>query len=261
MSKVNISLRGNAVRGSRSKDVEWPKGAKERAVRDALAQELISVCMTALRNYGLETEGLTKLAQEVASESRPKRCYAAGLLNEAQRLAEIINKWGEDPAYLDESGLPAILKVRGNPSFAELAKEFFPRRDVSEVIGLGCRANVLERVGPQKVARLNNIVLFTGNSALQLAHSVRTVRCFLNTADFNKRVSADAVVGRPDRAAHVEVTEKDFAEFVRVIRPQISGLVEMSNRWLCERNLRKTSAANRGNTKRVAGIQVFVFRE
>lgn len=261
MSKVKIGLQSNPVCGSRFSDGQWPKGTKEKSVRDALARELISVCMAALRNYGLTNKGLTKLARDVAAESRPKLRYAAKLLTEAQRLAETLNKWGEDPTYLDESGRPAVLKVRGEQSFATLAKEFFPRKDVNEVIGLGCRANVIERVGVQKVARLNNFVLFTGNSVLQLAHSVRTVRCFLNTADFNKGVSADAVVGRPDRAAHVAVTEGDFSEFVAVIRPQISGLVEMSNRWLCERNLRKGRDSDNTGKKRVAGIQVFVFRE
>jgi hypothetical protein len=218
--------------------------------------------MSALRNYGLNTEMLARLAVEVTSESRPNIRYAAKLLTEAQRLAEIVNKWGEDPDYLDDSGRPAVLKITGaRRSFATLARAYFPTSEVSEVVALGCRANVVERVGLHKIARLNNIVLFTGNSVLQLAHSVRTVRCFLNTANFNKGVSADAVVGRPDRAAHVEVTEKDFAEFIEVIRPQISGLIEMSNRWLCERNSRKKKDRQNANKKRVAGIQAFVFRE
>ena len=117
---------------------------------------------------------------------------------------------------------------------------------------------MIEKVGIDKVAQLNNIVLFTGNSFLQLAHSVRTIRWFLATANFNRHVNPQHVVGWPDREAHVEISEKDFGEFVRIVRPQISGLVEMSNRWLCRRSARYRNLKLK---RRVAGIQVFVFKE
>jgi hypothetical protein len=66
------------------------------------------------------------------------------------------------------------------------------------------------------------------------------------------------VLGFPDRSAHVEISADDFAEFVTMIRPQISGLLEMTDRWLIQRT---RMPKRRQQKKRLAGIQVFVFRE
>jgi hypothetical protein len=239
--------------------MQWPQGSEEKAMRDHLARELLGVCMTALQAYGLDHTELIDLAGKAARDLGQPSNRATDVLAEALQLGEVISKWGEDSAYLDASGRPAVLTISGRkPSFATLVNEYFPKRSVADIISLGCRARVIEKVGIGKVAQLNNIVLFTGNSFLQLAHSVRTIRWFLATANFNRHVDPEYVVGWPDREAHVEVSEKDFAEFVRIVRPQISGLVEMSNRWLCRR------AAHYKNPRlkrRAAGIQVFVLRE
>jgi hypothetical protein len=239
--------------------MHWPQGSDEKAMRDDLARELLGVCMTALQGYGLDPSKLVDLARDASHQLGQTSSRATDVLAEAIQLGEVLSKWGEDSAYLDASGRPAVLNINGNkPSFAALADEYFPTRRIADIISLGCRARVIEKVGPGKVAQLNNIVLFTGNSFLQLAHSVRTIRWFFATANFNRQVNPAHVVGWPDREAHVEISEKDFAEFVKIVRPQVSGLVEMSNRWLCRRNaLHRNSRIKR----RLAGLQVFVFRE
>jgi hypothetical protein len=116
----------------------------------------------------------------------------------------------------------------------------------------------MERVGENKVARLNDCVVFTGNSYLILAHSVRTVRRFLSTANFNRQQGIAIAEGRPDRTSCGEISDKDFSELIRVMRPQISDIVEMSNRWLAQR----AKLARRGDRRmKVAGVQAFLFRD
>ncbi len=231
-----------------------------RRLRDTLARELLGVCMATLQTYGLDELRLRQLVAEAAADIKGNIDTATQVLAEAQRLADTTNKWVEDPAYRDATGRPAVLCVRetSERSFAALAREFFPERAVADVVALGCRANVLERVGPDKVALLNSTVLFTGNSLPILAYSIRTVQRFLATAEFNRRANSAVLEGWPDRTSFVAVSENDFQEFVRVFRPQISGLIEMSNRWLFQRS---QLARNRRKIKSVAGIQVFIFRE
>jgi hypothetical protein len=234
--------------------------AYDQTLRDALARELIGVCMATLKTYGMDSERLADLAVESAAQNSAEISRATAVLAEAQRLSEAANKWIEDPAYLDATGRPAVLSVRegASGSFAALAHEFFPEWTVTDVVKLGCKTNVLEKVGADKVALLNSTVLFTGNSLPILAYSIRTVRRYLRTADFNRSANAAALEGWPDRTSFVSVSEDDFHEFVKIFRPQISGLIEMSNRWLFQRS---RLARNRLKSKRVAGIQVFVFRE
>jgi hypothetical protein len=231
----------------------------DQQLRETLARELLGVCMATLRTYGLRGKQLAALAAS-AVEGSEHIGNATAVLAEAQRLADTTNKWVEDPAYRDATGRPAVLSIREGAgcSFAALAREFFPRQPVADVVTLACKANVLERVGRDKVALLNSTVLFTGNSLPILAYSIRTVRRFLSTAEFNRRAKSAVNDGCPDRTSFVEVSEEDFQEFVRMIRPQISGLIEMSNRWMFQRS---QLSRNRLKKKRVAGIQVFIFRD
>ncbi len=233
--------------------------AREESLRRLLAQELIEVCMATLKTYGLDSATLTTLAAKAARRNSGKIKRATAVLAEAQRLSEVTNKWVEDPAYRDTTGRPAVLSIRerGRCSFAALARKFFPERTVAEVVTLGCRANVLERIGREKVALLNSTVLFTGRPLSILAYSIRTVRRFLGTAEFNRRAKAAALEGWPDRTSFVAVADTDFQDLIRIFRPQISDLIESSNRWLFQRSqLRK----GRGR-KRIAGLQAFVFRD
>ena len=138
--------------------------AADDLLRETLAREFLGVCLAALETYGLNKKRLLELAAEAAKAPSGQISAATGVLAEAQRLADTMNKWVEDPAYRDNTGRPSLLCVHddGGPSFAALAREFFPESSVADVVTLGCRANVLERVGAEKVALLNSTVLFTG---------------------------------------------------------------------------------------------------
>jgi hypothetical protein len=216
--------------------------------------------MEALKNFGLDGRKLAKLAAVAAAGTSERTSSSTEVLTDADQLGHAISKWSEAPAYRDITGRPAVLSVRdgGRGRFAQLAHEFFPNWAIADVVTLGCKANVFERVGTGKVALLNNCVLFSGNSPLILAFTIRTVRRVFRTAHFNRRVTSGLSEGWPDRAVRVEVSDEDFREFVRFIRPQISGLLEISHRWLTRRS---ALPKNRVKKKRLSGLQVLVYRE
>jgi hypothetical protein len=234
--------------------------SSDRCVREGLAGELLGGCMSILKTYGVRADRLAELAVQAAEGDFSDARIVKSVLADAQSLSDVMNKWVEDPAYRDATGRPAVLPVHaeGGRCFAALAREFFPDRPVGDIVTSGCKANVLERVGRHKVALLNSTVLFAGNSTLILAHSIRSVRRLLSTGEFNRRAKSASLETWPDRTSLVEVSAEDFEEFVRFIRPQISGWIEMSNRYLFQRSQR---SRNPRLQKRVAGLQVFVFRD
>jgi hypothetical protein len=257
--QTNAARRVRARRiGSRSPAVSAASGDKR--VREALAGELLGTCMSILKTYGVRAEKLAALAAGAAAGNFSQANAVTAVLAEAQSLSDVMNKWVEDPEYRDLTGRPAILSIQKDSgcSFGALAQEFFPNWSVADVVTFGNKANVLERVGRRKVALLNSTVLFSGNSSLILAHSVRSVRRLLRTGEFNRRAKSAALESWPDRTSLVEVAAEDFEEFVKFVRPQISGWIEMSNRWLFQRS---QLSKNRLRKKRVAGLQVFVFRD
>ena len=239
--------------------LKWRANLRDKAVRDALAVEMLSACVEALKSYGLRERRLLELAHSAVVKRRSKNENAMVVLDFTQQIAEMIAKWGEDPAFLDRSGRPAVLKITGGGcDFASLVSEFFPNGNLRDVLEFGCQIKAIERVGRDKVARLNDYVVFTGNSLLILAYSVRAIRRYLSTANFNRQRQIAVVEGRADRTSASEISETDLPEFMRVMRPQISDLVEMSNRWLA----RRAELARDGRSrKRVAGLQAFLFCE
>jgi hypothetical protein len=239
--------------------LKWPTNLRDKAMRDALAGEMLSACVCALKSYGLRRARLMDLARDAVMNGRPKSKTARVVLEATRQLAEMIAKWGEDPAYLDRYGRPAVLRVSGGArDFALLVGKFFPDCEPTDVLDFGCEIKALEKVGKDKVARLNDYVVFTGNSLLILAYSVRAVRRYLSTANFNRQRGIAVVESRADRTSESEISDKDMAEFMRVMRPQISDLVEMSNRWLAHRAELTRNVRSR---KKVAGLQAFLFCE
>jgi hypothetical protein len=239
--------------------VRWAGNSQDMVIRDALAIELLTACTVALKTYGLSSTRLAALAREALTGKSKRKSSARAVLEAAQQLSEMIAKWGEHPAFLDETGRPAVLNINGqNSSFKVLATEFFSDYSTIDVLEFGCEANAMERVGQDKVARLNDCVVFTGNSFLILAHSVRTVRRFLSTANFNRKPRIAIANGRPDRTSCGLISDKDFGEFIKVMRPQISDMLEMSNRWLAQR---ADITRNGSKRNKLAGVQAFLFRD
>jgi len=237
----------------------WPSDAHDERLRDALARELIGVCVEGLKTFGIDRRKLAKLAAQAAADTSERTSRATEVLTDAEQLGHAISKWAEEPAYRDITGRPTVLSIRdsGRGSFSKLAHDFFPGWAVADVVTLGCKTDVFEKVGTDKIALLNNCVLFPGNSPLILAFAIHTVRRVLRAADFNRRVTS-AMEGWPDRAVWVEVSDDDFLEFIKFIRPQISGLLEISHRWLTRRS---ALPKNRHKKKRLSGLQVLVYRE
>jgi hypothetical protein len=234
----------------------------DKIVLEALARELLSVCMSVLKTYGLGAGKLVELAASASGERTGRKSAFSAVLAEAECLANLLNKWVENPKYRDATGRPAVLPlVKGRGcNFAALAQEFFPTWSVADVVGFGTKTRVIEKVGRDKVAVINSTVLFTGNASLILAHLIRSVRRLFSTGDFNRRARSALLEGWPDRTSIVAVSDEDFTEFVKFIRPQVSDWAEMSNRWLFQRS-QSTKNKTRNKSKREAGLQIFVFRD
>src|SRR5579862_2966395 len=227
---------------------------------DALAAELIAICFTVLQSYGLKKSRLLTLTRTALRRSSRKR-FSSSVLATTHKLSDLIAKWGDDPAYLDAAGKPAVLKITGGGNdFASLAKEFFPRLSIRDVLAFGSETKAIERVGKERVARLNDCVVFTGNSLLILANAVQTIRRYFSTANFNRerRVVSSLISGRTDRASACEVFEDDVSEYLSFMRLQVSDLAEMSTRWLSRRDTKKP---RRGKRKRKVGVHTFLFVE
>ena len=225
---------------------------------EILARELLSVCVAALKQYGVDSSSLTRLCRQ-AVEVPGKIPTASRLIDDADRLAVLAAEWMENSAYVDGIGRPKVLPIEGpNPSFSCLVRKHFHRRSVTDVLDIGLRTQVLERVGTAKVAQFGGCVIFAGNPNLMLVYAIQSVRSFLATT-LRNAVSANASFATlPDRKAWAVVPEGCTEEFICVMRQAVINTVEMANRWLTARGA--GTNPKRGRSVKM-GVHAYVFRD
>lgn len=225
---------------------------------EILARELLSVCVAAIKQYGVDSSQLTRLCREAVAFPG-QFPTASRLIKDADRLAELANEWAENTAYVDAAGRPKVIPIRGiEPSFACLVKKHFRRRAVETVLDFGLRTRVLERVGPSKIAQFGGCVLFAGNPNLMLVHAIQSIRSFLTTTIRNAASHETSIKTLPDRKASAVVPEVCAEEFVRFIRQAVINTVEMANRWLSAHG--NGTKAKNGKTVKL-GVHAYVFRD
>lgn len=230
----------------------------EAEVTDALARELLGVCMATLRRYGIDRRHLGRLAGE-AIASGGEIPTTSKMFRDTDRLGDLANEWTENAAYVDRSGRPKVLPISGGEiSFAALVAKYFRGRSTEEILEMGCRTRVLERVGTEKVAQFGGCVIFAGHPILMLVHAIQSVRWFLNTTVSNANPRGPSKV-LPDRKACTAVPADCLPEFIKVMRQPLINLVEMGNRWLAAHATARRTV--RTEKKITMGIHAYLFHD
>ena len=228
-------------------------------LRNALAGELLAVCVSVLKGHGLSAHEILHLSRK-ATKWSDGATATTKLFQDISDLGQMVSEWTENPAYVDSVGRPKVLPIfAGRQSFKSLVRKYFKARSVTEILQLGYRTRVIEPVGSDRVGHLGACVLLTGNPLLLLGHAVRSIRWFLGTARYNAQVQQNVLSTWPERQTFSELSEDQFQEFVKFVREPIINLTEMSNRWLMARTTRQRP---HGRTKRIMmGVQAYVFRD
>ena len=233
----------------------------DKALGERLAQELLSVCVAALKRYGIATPRLLKICTRAIA--KPDQIPTTSkLFRNADSLAELVNEWTDRASYLDSSGRPKVLPVKGPaPSFAGLVKRHFGRCSVDFALRMGMKTQVLELVGKNKVAQTGGCVIFAGDPNLVLVHAIQSIRSFLGTIIANAAPrKARSLKALPDRKATAVIPEKCVDQFIAVMRPAIVNTAEMANRWLTARELKRGNGRRAVRKVRV-GVHSYVFRD
>ena len=229
-------------------------------VGEALAKELLAVCISGLREYGFSALKLRDWSSQ-ATVNGGKIPTTSKLTRDAELLGELATEWTENTMYVDESGRPKVLPIEGPlPSFSSLARKYFPGRDVHYVLEFGLKTRVLERVDNDKIAQFGACVIFAGNPTLMLAHAIQSIRGFLGTTLENASSNrARRLIPLPDRKASALISEGHLPEFIAVMRDSIVNTTEIANRWLAARELKPGRNKKAGALK--VGVHAYLFHE
>lgn len=155
---------------------------------DPRAGEALSGVVRLLVGCGFPPKDIEKEAVKACREV-PKSWVQQSktTVPEVERAAHTLTLWFSDPEYLDSSGNPRPLPIRGpGPSLESLSCRVDPGLDVEEVLRHLLRGSVLRRVKTGYVPR-DRMLLIRGFGSLYHSRSLRTLLAVLSTLDHNRQ--------------------------------------------------------------------------
>jgi hypothetical protein len=243
----STSVRGNRRDSANSKNTQI----------DPLALELLGVVRNALAHYGLTPGQQLRLFQRsIRAKTVPK--VSASRLSQFRALADLLATWHGEVPYLDADGKPRVLNIRGRgATFESLARQFLPKKSLSDVVGLACRTANVGTLPGDRIALYGDIMVnFSSNAESVLAQAICHATQVFRTGIHNAaRTHADGTGRRLERTVHRTIVAGDFEKLQSAIRPQVHDLCDRMDRLL-------RSSAKSGKTKQklgTAGMGIYLY--
>jgi len=207
-------------------DTSPPRASHGTKTLDARAREAIGLFVPLLRHYGCDPR---EIGQEVLREcrkiSRSPAKDAKPVISEMAAAAEVLTLWFSEPEYLDSSGNPRPISLRGAVRSVEaLVRQVDPGLDVEDVLAHLLRGTVLKRVGARFVPR-DRVLYYHGTGASAHARSLQTLVFVLRTLAHNGRLRASDWGRFEAFAANARVPVRAIANFEQWARHHGSRLL------------------------------------
>jgi hypothetical protein len=196
---------------------------------------------------GLNRKEVSKLAQEIATESPPTE-------GRRNRAAQVLSAWLRDPDFCDRKGDPLDLPFTGKVSFTELAKrhsgDMKPRALADELLA----ADALEDVDGK--LRLTARGYIPGGDPDELLSILGTDAAeLIQTIDHNIRETPERRIYQA-KVKYDNVPAEHVEEFLSYSGRRVQALLEELDRWLADRDRGRRRAGR--NQRRVAlGLSAF----
>jgi hypothetical protein len=194
-----------------------------------------------------------RASRGVGSKERP----STRLMERTSAIADLLSSWRRDRRYVDPDGSPRVLPVKGKgASLESLARKFVPEMSVSEVLTAITRHGEATIYRGDKVALVGGSVVLTPKTAeMTLAMMVTRIRRICKTLLNNASLPEESKDGRFERHVFGVLSEREFNEYARVMRPRLQDFCDFAESGL------ELAADRKGRKRKACGIGIFVFRD
>ena len=221
--------------------------------------EAYAVLFKGLTLYGISVPRQRALAKKSQAAVGKVTAISAQVLEQFRSVSELLTTWLQELPYVDATGRPKILPIRGRgATFESLARQFLPERTLDEVVNLACQAGTVDRLSGGRIAVYGDpMINIAENPEATLAQAICHITNIIQTVEFNaKRGRKDRSIGRFERLVNAPLTPEQFEIFRKLIRPQLDALCEHADRILKQLARMQT----RGKRRLAGGgIGVYVY--
>jgi len=178
-------------------------------------------------------------------------------------IGELLTSWHQDPVFLDDSGQPLPLKMRGTRrSFRFLAKQSVPKIEPNLLL------SELQRIGAvsidsRKVIRvlMRSLPVYE-DRRLAIQHTLTSLDSFIKTLRHNlnsARSNSDQLFHRVARSGAFDA--RDIPALKIRVKRQAQSFLESSDNWMARRLKTKKRISKSRRAQVAIGVYLSVDRE
>src|SRR5271156_3171830 len=220
-----------------------PAGKEKDQLLLELAQEWQKMTIETMERFGVSREAQMLVYRRALKGLGGKDLPSKRLMEKSYAIADLLRSWRREPRYVDAHGSPRVLPMRGRGASLEtLAKKFVPEMSLSEVVTVITRHGEATAYLGDKVALLGGSAVIAPKTAeVMLAHLLTRIRRISKTLLHNASVPEGTKgLGRFERHVFGVLSEREFTEFARMIRPQLQDLCDRADSSLGLATCKKT---------------------
>lgn len=226
---------------------------------ELLAMEVYAILCRALTLYGISQARQRALFKKSCAHVGKITAVSAQLLEQFRNVSELLTTWLQELPYVDATGRPKVLPIRGRgATFESLARQFLPKRSLDEVVALACQAGTVDKLSGGRIAIYGDpMINIAENPEATLAQAICHITNIVQTVEFNaKRGRKDRSSGRLERIVNAPLTPEQAEIFSKLMRPLLDTLSEHADRIL-----KKLTRGQTRDKRRLAGggIGIYVY--
>ena len=230
--------------------------------RMRMLEQIFRVIFEFAQDFDLNTQSARRAFQKAARSvaKSPYRLSEAVRYQTLHHIAEILDAWYREPAFLNEHGDPRALPLAGPKSFSTLARRFLPRFNPREIADILVTERLLERDSTGGVVPLRRSARFASKSALMMDRVPALVHALFSTLRHNARSSGRPPNMRCERGTLIDrLPVEQIPEFNEYVRRLTYTLLNQTDGWASQRQVPQ-GVKSRRRLARV-GVEVFAYVE
>jgi hypothetical protein len=224
-----------------------------------LLQELHQIVLDAGSALGVSLKDGQR-AIELAKKDKRRLRPSQSAMEPVAAISGLLSAWRRDKRYTRPDGTPRVLSITGKGLTLEsLARKHVPTIPVQALADMICQHADVMRLKDDTVALVGGTVLIIPKtSEMTLASLVLRFRRLAENIVYNAAIPAGVkATGRFDRLVTGVLSERNFREFARSVRPQLQDLCDRVDAAMQE-PIHNGKLPEKGKK---CGIHLYVFRD
>jgi len=230
--------------------------------RVRMLEQIFRVIFEFAQDFDLNTQSARRAFQRAARSvvKSPYRLSEAVRYQTLHHIAEILDAWYREPAFLNENGDPRALPLAGLKSFSTLARRFLPGFNPRDIADILITERLIQRDSHGDVFPVRRSARFAAKSTLMMERVPALLHALFSTLRHNARSTGRPPNMRCERGTMIDrLPVEQIPEFNEYVRKLAYTLLNQTDGWASQRQAPE-SLNSRRRLARV-GVEVFAYVE